>query len=93
MSSTTSPTAPAPAPVGAGAGAEANHELLANERQPLTSATLTIRIIKSFTYRTSKNLVLRDVDLTKTTAGELMEMCKNGECERWQSKAWRQRRA
>ncbi|KAJ1976164.1 hypothetical protein H4R34_004083 [Dimargaris verticillata] len=33
--------------------------------------TLTVRLIKSFEYRTFKNIVLRDVDFAHTTAGEL----------------------
>lgn len=60
------------------AAPDANHELLATELRPLTSATLTIRIIKSFTYRTSKNLVLKDIDLTTTTVGGLITLCKEG---------------
>lgn len=58
--------------------ADQNHEALATELLPLTSATLTIRIIKSFTYRTSKNLVLKNVDLTTTTVGQLKDQCKEG---------------
>jgi hypothetical protein len=42
---------------------ESPHELLASERKPVTDATLTIRIIKSFEYRTMKPLVLKDLDL------------------------------
>ncbi|KAG0211013.1 hypothetical protein BGX33_004568 [Mortierella sp. NVP41] len=46
---------------------------LSNTLAPSTAATLTIRVIKSFEYRTSKNLILHNVDLTatniKTTAG------------------------
>lgn len=60
---------------------DANHELLSQEMKPLTDATLTIRVIKSFPFRTCKNLVLRDLDLTAMTVGELMERCKKGECE------------
>ncbi|KAJ9124990.1 hypothetical protein QFC24_002922 [Naganishia onofrii] len=52
------------------------HELLASELKPVTDATLTIRVIKSFEYRTQKSLVLKDLDLTKLTVGELLEKCK-----------------
>ncbi|KAG0297048.1 hypothetical protein BGZ98_000720 [Dissophora globulifera] len=44
---------------------------LSNTLAPSTAATLTIRVIKSFEYRTSKNLVLHAVDLTTTTVGQL----------------------
>ncbi|KAJ9114567.1 hypothetical protein QFC20_001441 [Naganishia adeliensis] len=55
---------------------ESPHELLASERNPVTNATLTIRVIKSFEYRTQKSLVLKDLDLTTLTVGELLEKCK-----------------
>ncbi|KAJ9111368.1 hypothetical protein QFC19_001136 [Naganishia cerealis] len=55
---------------------ESPHELLASELKPVTDATLTIRVIKNFEYRTQKSLVLRDLDLTKLTVGELLEQCK-----------------
>lgn len=54
------------------------HELLASELKPVTDATLTIRVIKSFEYRNEKSLVLKDLDLTKLTVGELLEKCKAG---------------
>jgi Uncharacterized conserved protein (DUF2340) len=44
----------------------------------VTDATLTIRVIKSFPYRTCKNLVLHHLDLTKLTVGELKEVVRNG---------------
>ncbi|RSH84711.1 uncharacterized protein EHS24_006235 [Apiotrichum porosum] len=53
-----------------------SEEFLATELLPLTSATLTIRIIKSFPFRTTKNLVLKDVDLTTMTVGQLMDKCR-----------------
>lgn len=63
---------------------ESPHELLASERKPVTDATLTIRVIKSFEYRTMKPLVLKDLDLTTLTVGELLEKCKAGEsAARW----------
>jgi hypothetical protein len=62
---------------------ESPHELLASERKPVTDATLTIRIIKSFEYRTMKPLVLKDLDLTTLTVGELLEKCKAGKSDSW----------
>jgi len=41
-----------------------------------TEATITVRVIKSFEYRTERNLVLRKVDLRTTTVGQLKEMVK-----------------
>lgn len=55
------------------------HELLSSERQPTTNATLTIRCIKSFEYRTEKNLVLQHLDLTTLTVAQLIELCKDSE--------------
>ncbi|KAF9264924.1 cytoplasmic protein [Marasmius fiardii PR-910] len=45
-----------------------------NLAQPKTSATITVRIIKSFQYRTEKSLVLRSLDLTTTTVKDLKEI-------------------
>ncbi|KAF9931749.1 hypothetical protein FBU30_009673 [Linnemannia zychae] len=47
------------------------NEPLSNTLAPSTAATLTIRVIKSFEYRTTKNLILHNVDLTTTTVGLL----------------------
>jgi hypothetical protein len=91
-SDTTTPaainTVPAAAAAPASASASASpaaphlseHEPLATELKPITAATLTIRIIKSFEFRTQKSLVLKEVDLEKITVGELMERCRRGEC-------------
>jgi len=46
---------------------------LTSDAKPRTSATLTVRVIKSFTYRTEKSLVIHDLDLTTTTVGQLKE--------------------
>jgi hypothetical protein len=46
--------------------------------RPLTSATLTVRIIKSLSYRTEKSLVLHNVDLTTTTVAQLKAMAQQG---------------
>ncbi|KAK3841637.1 MAG: hypothetical protein J3R72DRAFT_524191 [Linnemannia gamsii] len=47
---------------------------LSNTLAPSTAATLTIRVIKSFEYRTSKNLILHNIDLTATNVGQLRAM-------------------
>ncbi|CCU98779.1 unnamed protein product [Malassezia sympodialis ATCC 42132] len=47
-----------------------------NQARPLTSAVITVRIIKNFEYRTMKPLVLKDVDLTTLTAPALIERCR-----------------
>jgi len=51
-------------------------DVLTNLSRPKTSATLTLRIIKSFEYRTEKSLVLHDVNLETTTVGRLKEVAK-----------------
>jgi len=56
-----------------------DYEPLATSLQPLTSATLTVRVIKSFEYRTQKALVLRELNLEVMTVIELMERCRAGE--------------
>lgn len=45
---------------------------------PTTSATLTLRIIKSFIYRTERSLVLHNVNLETTTVGELKNIARQG---------------
>lgn len=51
---------------------------LGNEAKPLTDATITIRIIKSFTFRTEKHLILQHLDLKQTTVGQLKEIARKG---------------
>ena len=51
-------------------------DLLTNIARPNTSATLTIRIIKSFIFRTERNLVLHDINLATTTVAQLKEIAK-----------------
>lgn len=46
--------------------------------RPKTDATLTIRIIKSFRFRTERNLVLHHINLEQTTVGQLKELSKQG---------------
>lgn len=47
-----------------------------NLARPLTSAVITVRVIKSFAYRSMKALVLKDVDLTSMTVEQLEERCR-----------------
>lgn len=56
------------------------HEPLSSELLPTTDATLTIRIIKSFEFRTQKSMVIKGVNLEVETVGGLMQRVKDGEC-------------
>lgn len=47
---------------------------------PKTDATLTIRVIKSFEYRTERSLVLHRINLEENTVGELKEKVRQGNC-------------
>ncbi|KAI9256232.1 hypothetical protein BY458DRAFT_519434 [Sporodiniella umbellata] len=49
-------------------------ENLTNLANPTSSATITVRCIKSFEYRTCKNLVLRNVNLETETVGNLKKL-------------------
>ncbi|KAF9496066.1 hypothetical protein BDN71DRAFT_1506213 [Pleurotus eryngii] len=49
-------------------------DVLTNLTRPPTDATLTVRIIKSFEFRTERSLVLHDINLETTTVGELKEI-------------------
>jgi hypothetical protein len=51
-------------------------DVLTNFALPTTSATLTLRIIKSFEYRTERSLVLHNVNLETTTVGELKNIAR-----------------
>ncbi|BGO91597.1 hypothetical protein NBRC10512_008044 [Rhodotorula toruloides] len=51
-------------------------DALTNELRPLTDVFLTVRIIKSFTYRTTKNLLLPHIDATTMTVGQLKDLCR-----------------
>lgn len=55
-------------------------DVLTNLSKPKTSSTLTLRIVKSFEYRTEKSLVLHDVNLETTTVGRLKEVAKESDC-------------
>jgi hypothetical protein len=43
---------------------------------------IVVRVIKSFSFRVVKNLVLPHVDLTTTTVGELKKQAKEGAVNR-----------
>ncbi|KAF5370668.1 hypothetical protein D9758_001812 [Tetrapyrgos nigripes] len=51
-------------------------EVHTNEALPKTSATITIRIIKSFQYRTERSLVLHNLNLETTTVGQLKDIAR-----------------
>ncbi|KAL5511487.1 hypothetical protein ACEPAH_4704 [Sanghuangporus vaninii] len=48
--------------------------VLTNLVRPKTSATITVRVIKSFEFRTEKSLVLHDVNLESSTVADLKSM-------------------
>jgi hypothetical protein len=54
-------------------------DTLTNLARPRTSAIITVRVIKSFEFRTERSLVLRDIDLDSTTVGDVKEMARNGQ--------------
>lgn len=59
---------------------EASHnEALTNTLRPLTDCFLTIRVIKSFEYRTTKNMLLPHVDATTMTVGQLKDEVRTRE--------------
>lgn len=60
------------------AGATAMAELLTNLAHPKSSATITVRVIKSFEYRTEKSLVLHNVNLLETTVAQLKQRVLDG---------------
>ncbi|KAF8136236.1 hypothetical protein EV363DRAFT_1395352 [Boletus edulis] len=49
---------------------------LTNEAVPPTEATITVRVIKSFEYRTERSLVLHKLNLEATTVGGLKEIVR-----------------
>ncbi|KAF5386632.1 hypothetical protein D9615_001769 [Tricholomella constricta] len=51
-------------------------DVLTNIARPKTSATLTVRIIKSFEYRTERSLVLHEVNLETCTVGQLKDIAR-----------------
>ncbi|KIP12384.1 hypothetical protein PHLGIDRAFT_21164 [Phlebiopsis gigantea 11061_1 CR5-6] len=52
------------------------HDALMTETIPRTSATLTIRVVKSFEYRTEKHLILHNINCETTTVGQLKELVR-----------------
>ncbi|ORY89391.1 hypothetical protein BCR35DRAFT_329323 [Leucosporidium creatinivorum] len=48
-------------------------DALTNTLRPLTDCFLTIRVIKSFEFRTTKNMLLPHVDVTTMTVGQLKD--------------------
>ncbi|QEU62435.1 Aim29 [Kluyveromyces lactis] len=52
-------------------------EPLIDTVRPLTNATITVRVIKSFPYRNVKNIIFTDYDLKNKTAKDLYEDCMN----------------
>lgn len=61
--------------------------LLTNQLRPHSDAVLTVRIIKSFEFRTTKNLILHHVNLEQMTVGELKELAIQG----WFGRYWGER--
>jgi len=51
-------------------------DVLTNLALPKSSATLTLRIIKSFEYRTERSLVLHNINLETTTLSQLKEIAR-----------------
>jgi hypothetical protein len=49
----------------------------------LTDCFLTIRVIKSFEFRTTKNMLLPHVDVTTMTVGQLKDEVRTREFLRW----------
>lgn len=52
--------------------------VLTNEAIPRTEATITVRVIKSFEYRTARSLVLHKLNLETTTVDDLKEIVRQG---------------
>ncbi|KAL4064327.1 cytoplasmic protein [Scleroderma citrinum] len=55
---------------------EHSSDILTNVALPNTEATITVRVIKSFEYRTERSLVLHNLNLPATTVGELKNIAK-----------------
>ncbi|GAA5964792.1 hypothetical protein JCM21900_003999 [Sporobolomyces salmonicolor] len=63
------------APVASEESAHA-YDALTNTLRPLTDIFVTVRIIKSFEFRTTKNLLLPHVDATSMTVGALKDFVR-----------------
>jgi hypothetical protein len=53
--------------------------LTTNLARPKTCAIITVRVIKSFDFRTERSLVLRDINLETTTIGNLKTIVRDGD--------------
>ncbi|KAH9001662.1 hypothetical protein EDB92DRAFT_2110606 [Lactarius akahatsu] len=51
--------------------------LTTNLARPKTSAVITVRVIKSFDFRTERSLVLHDINLETTTIGNLKTIVRD----------------
>jgi len=51
--------------------------LTTNLARPKTCAIITVRVIKSFDFRTERSLVLRDINLETTTIGNLKTIVRD----------------
>ena len=58
--------------------ADETSDALTNDTIPRSRATLTIRVVKSFEFRTEKSLILKNVNCETTTVGQLKEMARQG---------------
>ena len=54
-------------------------DTLTNLARPKTSVVITVRVIKSFEFRTERSLVLRDINLEATTVSDLKTLVRTGE--------------
>ncbi|KAH6918871.1 hypothetical protein BKA70DRAFT_1248524 [Coprinopsis sp. MPI-PUGE-AT-0042] len=75
-SSDDQPLVRAPCPLETTAMSDELDSTPTNVARPKTSATITVRIIKSFKFRTEKSLVLHNTDLTTITVGQLKEIAR-----------------
>ncbi|KAL7283086.1 hypothetical protein PYCCODRAFT_1447903 [Trametes coccinea BRFM310] len=53
-----------------------SEDIPVNIAVPKTDATITVRVIKSFEYRTEKSLVLHHLNLEQLTVGQLKDMVR-----------------
>ena len=53
-------------------------DALTNDAIPRSRATLTIRVVKSFEFRTERSLVLHHVNLEQTSVAQLKDMVRKG---------------
>ncbi|KAJ2383338.1 hypothetical protein GGI05_005352, partial [Coemansia sp. RSA 2603] len=50
-------------------------DIVGPQTNPDGMSVITVRVIKSFEFRTSKNLIIK-VDLSQTTVGNLKDACR-----------------